>query len=66
MPKLIPQTFFFGAPSVIYARINSPKQFFPACIGSVDDGRKPDAPKTSKKDKRVHGAFLYVFPFFDG
>ena len=38
MPKLIPQTFYFGAPSVIYARINSPNQSFPACIGSVDDG----------------------------
>ena len=40
MPKLIPQTLFFGAPSVIYAQINSPKQFFPACIGFVDDGKK--------------------------
>ena len=39
MPKLIPQTILFGAPSVIFAQINSPKQFFPACIGSVDDGR---------------------------
>ena len=38
MPKIIPQTILFGTPSVIYARINSPKQFFPACIGSVDDG----------------------------
>ena len=38
MPKLIPQTIFFGTPSVIYAQINSPKQFFPACIGSVDNG----------------------------
>ena len=28
MPKLIPQTVFFGAPSVIEAEINSPKQFF--------------------------------------
>ena len=38
MPKLIPQTFFFGTPSVIFAQINSPKHFFPACIGFVDDG----------------------------
>ena len=38
MPKLIPQTIIFGAPSVIYAQINSPKPFFSACIGFVDDG----------------------------
>ena len=38
MPKLIPQINYFGALSVINARINSPKHFFPACIGSVDDG----------------------------
>ena len=45
MPKLIPQTLFFGAPSVIYAQINSPKQFFPACIGFLDDGSEFSALK---------------------
>ena len=39
MPKILPQTNFFSAPSVIYAQINSLKKVFPACIGSVDDGR---------------------------
>ena len=38
MPKLIPQTFFFGTPSVRYAQSNSLKQFFLACIGFVDNG----------------------------
>ena len=65
MPKLIPQTFFFGAPSVIYAQINSPKQFFPACIGFVDDGKMytfdrkgqkaPDAVKESSDVQAEQG-----------
>ena len=39
MPKSIPQAIFFGAPSVIYAHINSPTQYFPAYIGLVDNGK---------------------------
>ena len=49
MPKLIPQTISFGAPSVRYAQINSRDQIFSACIGFLDNGILVDvsAPKTN-------------------